>query len=236
MRPEDTITAYCPESVCSIKEWMIQNTNGVCGGDERSWKPDDAGLNFIGNFSCSALNFYCVTINIINKTQKNMACYCSTTSYDDNGGLVSATKFIPANSSKKIGVQGQEIAGSKRGGRAPFKIYTCKDEASFGNIIDNIAQFEIWYDNSCSFNSYNLSYSITNTINIKDSIKSLFPTPCLFFGSPPLYHCGVDIVYYPTSFLPGLPIIPLPISTKDGHNTRDLINGSGIYRKNQKES
>jgi hypothetical protein len=214
MRPEDTITAYCPESLCSIKEWMIQDTNGNCGGDERTWDVKDSTLTYIGNQpAITTLNLYYVTINIINKTQKNMACYCETRNYPD-AKIYSGRYFIEANSSKKIGVKGAQIAGES--GKAPFYIYTCKDISTFADGINNIANFEIFYDSGCSLNNYNRSYSITNTLNIKDSKRADYSNKSIY--------CGVDIVFYPDSFHTELPIVNM-------YTTVDLITKiKDIYR------
>jgi hypothetical protein len=213
MLPEDTITAYCPDYTCNIKEWMIQDTNGNCGGDERTWDVNDSTLTYIGVQPITFLNLYFVTINIINKTQKNMACYCETKNYP-NAQVYAGRYFIEANSSKKIGVKGAQIAYDS--GKAPFYIYTCKDLSTFKDGIKNIANFEIFYDSGCSLNNYSRTYSITNTLNIKDSKRDASASKSIY--------CGVDIVFYPDSFHTELPFVGM-------HGTVDLINKiKDIYR------
>ena len=141
-----------------------------------------------------------------------MACYCETKNYP-SASNATGRYFIPANSSKKIGVQGAQIAGS--GGIAPFDIYTCKDEATMINGIDNIAQFQIYYDSGCSFNNYTLYQgAITSTLNIKNSVSSRGQNK----------YCGVDIVFYPSNFHQEL-------NRVDMYHTVDLINKKqDIYR------
>ena len=212
MHVEDTVTSYCPDSLCTIKEWMIQDTTGNCGKDERTWDVNDTNLSYIGNLpTLTTLNEYFVTINIINKTQKNMACYCETKNYP-SATNATGRYFIPANSSKKIGVQGAQIYNSS--GVAPFIIYTCKDEATMITGIDTIANFQIYYDSGCSLNNYTLYQSaITSTLNIKDSVTNSISI-----------YCGVDIVFYPSNFHQEL-------NRVDMYHTVDLIHKKqAIYR------